>query len=129
MVVLRAPHQKPLEDRFDHLLRVHRHGNRNPEGFLDAAVLVDEDVEDDAVDAVVLAVEEGDLDGRLLLPVAIDPPLPLLVPRRIPGEVVVNDGVERLLEVDALGKAIGGHKEPAVMLGELFDPLLALWGR
>ena len=129
MGLLRAPHQKPLEDRFDHLLRVHRHGDRNTEGFLDAAVLVDEDVEDDAVDAVVLPIEESNLDGGLLLPVAIDPPFPLLMPRRIPGEVVVNDGVERFLEVDAFGKAIGGHEEPAVVLGELLDPLLALGRR
>ena len=41
---------------------------------------------------------------------AVDPALALLVAGRVPGQVVVDDGVEVLLEVDALGQAVGGDQ-------------------
>ena len=42
---------------------------------------------------------------------AIDAALALLMPRRIPGQIVVDDRVEELLEVDAFRKAVGGDED------------------
>ena len=36
----------------------------------------------------------------------------LFVPGGIPGEVVVDDGVEQALQVDAFAQAVGGHEHP-----------------
>ena len=33
------------------------------------------------------------------------------MPGGVPGQIVVNDGVEQLLEVDPLGQAVGGHQD------------------
>ena len=52
-------------------------------------------IEYGAIDGVVLAVNQNGADGLALLPKAIDTAFPLLMPGRIPGKVVVNDGVER----------------------------------
>ena len=67
--------------------------------------------------------------ARLAEPV--DAALALLVPGRVPGQVVVDDGLEVVLEVDALGQAVGGDQDraPAVVAGQLRDPRLALGGR
>ena len=59
---------------------------------------------------VVRAVERDDLDLGAALAVAVDAALALLVAGRVPREVVVDDRVEAVLEVDALGQAIGRHE-------------------
>ena len=90
-------------------------------------MLADQDVEDDAVDGVVRAVPGDDPHLGLLLPEAIHPALALLVAGGVPGEVVVQDGIEVLLEVDAFGETVGAHEhEPAAAGGEPRDALLAL---
>ena len=124
-----APQQEPLEDRLDHLLRVDRHGHADAQRLLDAAVLVDEDVENNAVDTVVGPVEKGDLHRGLPLAVAIHAALTLLMAGGIPGEVVMDDGIEGLLQVDALGQAVGGDEQPLIERGEFLDSLLALGRR
>ena len=43
----------------------------------------------------------------------VDPALALLVPGRVPGQVVVDDGVEVVLQVDALGQAVGRDQDAA----------------
>jgi hypothetical protein len=90
-------------------------------------VLADEDFEDLAVDAVVAAVDGDDADVFRPLAEAVDAAFALLVPGGVPGEVVVDDGVEVVLEVDALGQAVGGDQDAAGAvflpgcLGELLD--------
>ena len=90
-------------------------------------MLADQDIEDDAVDGVVRAVPGDDPHLGLLLPEAVHPALALLVAGGVPGEVVVQDGIEVLLEVDAFGEAVGAHEhEPAAPGGEESDACLAL---
>ena len=63
------------------------------------------------------------------LAVAVDPALALLVAGGVPGEVVVEDGVEVLLEVDPLGEAVRRHEHPLLVSPELLHPRFALGGR
>ena len=56
--------------------------------------------------------------------------LALLLPGRVPGQIVVEDSVEVVLEVDALGQAVGGDKDVTrVGGGELGDARLPLGRR
>ncbi len=89
-------------------------------------MLAEQDVEDDAVDAVVPA-EDGDRTHDVAgLPETVDSTFALLVAGGVPGQVVVDDGLEVLLEVDALGEAVGGDEHVAAgVAAELGDPLLA----
>ena len=67
-------------------------------------------VEDDAVDRVVAAIVGEDADFRLVLTEAIHAALALLVARWIPAKVVVKDGIELALKVDAFGETIGANQ-------------------
>ena len=136
--LLRSPPalQQPLDDRVRHLGgRGLGDRHRDAEVLPDLAVLLDQHLQDLAVDAVVLAVHGDDPDDVALLAVAVDAALALVVARRVPRQVVVDDGVEVVLEVDALGQAVGGDQDPArgrVLpgeLGQLLDPRQALLGR
>ena len=71
----------------------------------------DQDVEDDAVDAVVLAVVGDGADGGGVLAEPVDAAFALFVAGGVPGEVVVDDGGEALLQVDAFGQAVGGDQQ------------------
>ena len=79
-----------------------------------------------------LAVEGDGATTSALLAEAVDAALALLVAGRVPGQVVVDDGVEVVLQVDALGQAVGGDQDPAggrvvaSDLGELLDAVDAL---
>ena len=86
--------------------------HRHAELLADLLGLAEDDLEHGAVDGVVRAVEQrrATRTGLRLLAEAIDAPLALFVARRVPREVVVNDGVEVVLEVDALGEAVGGDQ-------------------
>ena len=108
------PSQQPLDDRVGDLaggLVGDRDGDAG--GLADLAVLADQDLKDLAVDAVVPAVDRDDADIRGPLPEPVDAALPLLVPGRVPGEVVVDDRVERGLQVHALGQAVGRDQDQA----------------
>jgi hypothetical protein len=98
-----------------------RHGDRHPEIALDALVLADEHVEDHAVDRVVGAVVGDDPHLGVLLAEAVDPPLALLVARRVPGQVVMQHRVEVLLQVDALRQAVGADQHVLAALDECLD--------
>ena len=58
----------------------------------------------------------------------VDAALALLVPGRVPGEVVVDDGVEVVLQVHAFGQAVGGDQDalPALFAGGLREALDAV---
>ena len=123
-----AAQEQPFHDRVGDLaggLVGDGHGDAGE--LADLAVLADEDFEDLAVDAVVAAVDGDDADVGRALAEAVDAAFALLVPGGVPGEVVVDDGVEVVLEVDALGQAVGGDQDAAGAvfllgcLGELLD--------
>ena len=121
-----AAERQPLHDRRQHVLRVRRHRDRDPERLADLLVLAQQHVEDQAVHRVVGAVVGDDADLRLRLAEAVDAPLALLVPCGIPGQVVVDDRVEPVLEVDPLGQAVRGDEHALGGLAERRDPGFAL---
>ena len=90
----------------------------------------DEDVEHDAVDAVVLAVVGDGAHGGGALAESVDSAFALFVAGGVPGQVVMHDGGESVLEVDAFGEAVGGdqHARPGVV-GEAVDADFAFLGR
>jgi len=92
-------------------------------------VLAEEDVEHHAVDLVVHAEDRDHADLRARLAEAVDAALPLVVAGGVPRKVVVDDGVEVGLEVDALAQAVGADEHPLGMLGQVLDPVLPLLGR
>ena len=121
--------QRALEQRFGDLLAGARHRDRHPEIVLDALVLADEDVEDHAVDRVVSAVVRDGPHLALLLPEPVHPALALLVARGVPCQVVVQDGIEVFLEVDAFRQAVGAdEREPAAVGSEGIDARFAFGG-
>ena len=68
-----------------------------------------------------VAVDGGHPHRRRRLAVAVDAAFSLLEPGGVPGQVVVDDGVEVLLEVDALGQAVGGDQHPCRCVAEIPD--------
>ena len=111
LAVCAVVQQDPVDHRLDNLLRFDRHGHGDAESLPDGAGLPDQDAEHDQVDLVVGAVEQTGANGLLCLAVAIDPALALLQPVGVPGQVVVKDGIEPFLEVDAVAQAIGGDED------------------
>jgi hypothetical protein len=66
----------------------------------DGLGLAEDDVEDEAIDGVVLAIKHGGTDFGGLLAETVHAAFTLFVTGRIPREVVMNDGGEEVLEVD-----------------------------
>ena len=118
-----------VHDRFHDLGAVRWDRDGDAEGLADGLVLADQHVEHDAVDQVVRAVVGEHAYDLLRLAVAVHAALALLVAGGVPGQVVVDDGVEVVLEVDALAQAVGGDQDALVGLAQLGDALLALGGR
>ncbi len=124
------PEQRALEQRLGDLLAGTGHRDGDAEVALDALVLADQHIEDHAVDRVVGAVVGDDAHLRLLLPEAVHPAFALLVARGVPGQVVVQHGVEVLLEVDAFRQAVGADEHILTGLGDQRrDARFALGGR
>ena len=98
-------------------------GTLTPSALRIARALRSRTLEDDLVDLVVGAVEEDGLDLVARLAEAVDAALALLEAVRVPGQVVVDDRVEVLLEVDALGQAVGRDQDAPVVADQLLDPL------
>ncbi len=122
--------QRALEQRLGDLLAGAGHRDGDAEVALDALVLADQHIEDHAVDGIVRAVVGDDADLGLLLAEAVHPAFALLVARRVPGQVVMQHGVEVLLEVDALGQAVGADQHVLARLGDQAgDACFALGGR
>src|SRR5690606_22345183 len=102
----------------------------------DLAVFSNEDLKHLAVDTVVTAIQGDDLHPVAFLAVAVDAALPLVMAGWIPGQVVVDDGVEIVLEINPLGQAVGGHQDATCTCsvlrllsgfrGKLLDTLHAL---
>ena len=60
-----------------------------------------------------MPVEHGAAHLGRALTVAVDPAFTLFVAGGVPGQVVVHDGREQVLQVDAFGEAVGGHQHAA----------------
>src|SRR5690606_12268917 len=110
LLVLAPAHEDALEQRREDLVALWGDGDADAEVLADALVLAEQDVEDDAVDAVVLPVDHEGPDDVARLAEAVDAAFALLVPGGVPRQVVVDDRLEVLLEVDALGEAVGGDE-------------------
>ena len=117
LVGVRPAQQQGFPDGFHHGGGVDRHGNRDPGAALDRLVAADEYVEHDAVDAVVVAVVGDRPDGGRGLAESVDAALALLVSGGIPGEVVMHDRGESVLQVDAFGEAVGGDQQTRARRG------------
>ena len=115
-VVAPTPQEEALEDRFEDGVRVDRDRDGDAQRVADRPMLPQQDREDDPVDLVVETVERDDLDLALRLAVAVDAAFALLVAGRVPGEVVVDDRVEAVLEVDPLGQAVGRDEDAVLVL-------------
>ena len=90
----------------------------------------DEYVEDDAVDFVVGAVVGDRPDGGRGLAESVDAALSLLMSGGVPGEVVMQNGSESVLQVDAFGEAVGGDQDARPSVGcEVVDTGFAFLGR
>ena len=120
------PKQQSFEDRFDDLLGIHRHGHGYAERAADLLVLANQDVEHDSVNLVVGAVVGNRPHFGTGLSVAVHPSFPLLVARRVPGEVVVEHRVEVALQVDAFAEAIRSHQHVLRRFCQSGDPQLPL---
>ena len=124
-----SPEDQPLHQGLHDLLAPHRHRHGDAQAASDDPVLAEEHIQHQAVDPVVHG-EQGQGAHRFPgLPVAVHPPLALLVARGVPGEVVVHHRVEVLLEVDALAQAVGGHKDVPLRLAQGKHPPLPLLRR
>ena len=120
----------PSHQCLDKTVTIARHRDRNPGGLTDGMMLSNKDVEHDAVDSVVGAVVGDGSDDVLGLSVAVDAPFTLFVTRRVPGEVVMDDRVEVVLEVDTFGETVGGNQDAwSRRLSEVVNPALTFLGR
>ena len=87
-------------------------GERNGHArrLADLLGLAKDDIEHGAVDRAVRREHHDRSDELCRLAEAVDPSLALLMPGRVPRQIVVDDRVEELLEVDAFGQAVGGDE-------------------
>ena len=97
-----ALHERSLDEGLVDALFVFRHGHEHAQLFLDGLALAQDDVEHKAIDRVVLAVEHGAAHLGGLLTKAVHAAFALFVAGGVPGQVVVDDGGEEVLQVDAL---------------------------
>ena len=97
----------PSSEGLDHAVAAVGYRDGDAEWPCGSAVLAQQHVQDDAVDAVVLAVQGDGADDVRALAEPVDPAFALLVAGRVPGQVVVDDGLEVFLQVDAFGQAVG----------------------
>ena len=116
--VLPVAEEHRLHERLGQRVPLVGHRHRHAQLFPDLLGLAEDDVEHGAVHRVVGTVDERGPYDLGPLAEAVDTPFPLLVAGRVPGQVVVDDGVEVLLEVDTLGEAVGRDEEPLLGLAE-----------
>ncbi len=120
-----VPEEEPPDQRLGDGLRSGDR-DRDLEVSPDRLVPANEHIDNELVDAVVLAPDRNDTDLGVRLAETVHAAFALLVARRVPSEVVVDHCVEVVLEVDALRKAIGGDEQSGRKGGEASDFGLAL---
>ena len=92
-------------------------------------MLLDQDVEHDAVDLVIDPVVGDDAHALARLPVAIDATLTLFVARRVPREVVVHHRIKVFLQIDPLAQTVSADEYALRRAAQLLHALLALGWR
>ena len=92
-----------------------------PSVAADGAVLANQHLQNQGVDLVVRAVDGQHLHFGADLTVAVHAALALIQAGGVPRQVVVDHGAEVVLQVDALGQAVGGHQHAALGLGQFRD--------
>ena len=97
-----ALHERSLDEGLVDALLVFRHGHEHAQLFLNGLALAQDDVEHKAIDRVVLAIEHGAAHLGGLLAKAVHAAFALFVAGGVPGQVVVDDGGEQVLQVDTL---------------------------
>jgi hypothetical protein len=107
----------------DDALRVFREWDVDAGSALDLPHFAEKNIQHDAVDWVVCAVEKARFNLFCLLSEAIDTPFTLFKPVGIPWEVIVQNAREEFLKVDALAQTIGGNKNAALVAGHPRDAL------
>ena len=95
--------QSRLDEGEVDALGIGRERDEDAEFLADGFGFSQDDIEDESIDGIVLAVEHGGADFLGLLAEAVHAAFPLLVAGGIPREVVVDDGGEEVLEIDAFG--------------------------
>jgi hypothetical protein len=103
-----------------------RKRDSDPGCLSDRLGFAEDDIENRAVDGTVGRVEQYRTNQRCRLAKAIDAAFALLMAGRIPRQVVMNDRVEKSLEIDAFRETIGGHQQPLRSPAHCFDALSAL---
>ena len=119
--------QDVVDDRLHDLLRLGRDGHGDPQALADGAPLAGQHVKDDLVDLVVAAIEQHRSDMPAALAEAVNPAFALFQAVRVPRQVVVDHGVEVVLQVDAFAQTLRGDQHAAIapdQLGDLLAPLL-----
>jgi hypothetical protein len=111
LVGLFSAQQQRFPDGFHHGGGVDGYGDRDAGAAADVFVAANEDLEHDPVDAVVLAVVGDGAHNGSALAEPVHAALALFVPCRVPGQVVVHDRGEAVLQVDALRQAVGGDQQ------------------
>ena len=104
------------------------HGDQHAQLPADGLGLAQNDVEHKAVHRVVFAVQHGAAYFFCLLPEAVNPAFALFVAGGVPGQVIVHDRREQMLQVDAFGQAVGGNQNAGLGLFQAPDALAAFFG-
>jgi hypothetical protein len=89
-------------------------------------VFSEKDAKDNAVHSGILSVIGNHPDLRARLAITVHAPFPLLMTGGVPRQVVMEDGVEVALQVDAFTETIGGHEYALRELGECADTVFPL---
>jgi hypothetical protein len=114
------PEEERLEDGLCDRLTFLRDGDMGAERLVDFAGLVEQDADDDAVHGIVRAEEADGFDGfGEGLAEAVHAALALLQAVGIPRQIVMEGGIERVLEVDAFAEAVGSDEDAAAFLSQL----------
>ena len=121
-----AAREHVVDDRLQNFVRFHCGGYRNAQPLSYLARLAYKHIQHCEVNLVVAAPKHHTLDLWRSLPVAVDAPFTLLQPVGIPRKIIVQHGVEVLLQVDALAQAVGRHQHSARSLRQFIDYLSAL---
>ena len=120
--------QHGVQQRLGQLALVVGHGDQHAQLFANAFGFAEDDFEHCTVHRVVLPVEHGAAHLAGLLAEAVNPALALFVTRWVPAQVVVHNGREQALKVDAFREAVGSDQDSRLVAFELLYRCLAFSG-
>jgi hypothetical protein len=118
--------QDIFEDGFHKFFGPGRDRHGNSKRTADGLVFSEQDPKDDTVDAGILAVIRDHPNFLARLPIAVNAAFPLFMTSRVPRQIVMKDGIEVILQVDAFAEAVGRHQYTLRKLGQRADAVLAL---